>query len=513
MNQLIQALQRPEAYDHPVAQVQLLETHISWVLLTGQFAYKIKKPVDFGFLDFSTLDKRRQCCDEELRLNARFSEDIYLEVIEITGSPDDPHIGGSGPAIEYAVKMRQFSQDALLDSMLDRGELLPRHIDALAAEVAEFHARIAVADADSPYGTPQAVWEPVAENFRHLNPSNLNSDHRGQVDRLREWAEVEFERRRPDFQARRQAGFVRECHGDLHLRNMILQGARVLLFDCIEFNSSLRWIDVLSEIAFTVMDLGDRGRDDLAARFLNAYLQQAGDYAGLPVLRYYLVYRATVRAKVTALRLAQPDLTAEERAADEELLQSYLDLAERYTQTKHPQLILTHGLSGSGKSTLTQELLQQLPAVRLRSDVERKRLFAAAESETSLYSEQATLSTYQRLAQAARHVLDGGFTAIVDATFLKRQFRDEFRSLADEVGVPLVILDLTAPVDELRDRLRKRHGDVSDADLSVLEWQINNQEPLASKERPHAVPVNTDNPVSIDELIEQIRLKNAPDAG
>ena len=298
MNALITALQQPDAYDHPIESVELIETHISWVLLTGQFAYKIKKPVDFGFIDFSTLEKRLHFCEDELRLNNRLTDDIYLKVLPIIGSMDNPFLGGGGPVIEYAVKMRQFSQDALLDSMLDRGELRALHIDQLAEEVAEFHDRVSVAGAETSYGETEAVWAPLAENFQQLDDSIAHPAQAAQVRRLTEWAKDEFDRRQVIFRERKRSGFVRECHGDLHLRNMILQGTRIVLFDCIEFSAALRWIDVISDIAFTVMDLGDRAREDFASRFLSAYLQHTGDYAGLQVLRYYLVYRATVRAKV-----------------------------------------------------------------------------------------------------------------------------------------------------------------------------------------------------------------------
>lgn len=508
MFDLITALREQTAHDHPVATVEVIETHISWVLLTGEFAYKIKKPVNLGFVDFTTLEKRLGYCREEMRLNGRLAPDLYLGVVPVTAGNDGPQFGGDGPVLEYAVKMRQFSQDALLDRLLKRGELLPAHIDALAAEVAEFHQQTAIADINSPFGDPAAIWSPVEENFRHIAGSPDHPTRTAQLQKLRAWTEGEFHRREPVFSRRKADGKIRECHGDLHLGNMILDGEAVVLFDCIEFNESFRWIDVMSEIAFTVMDLGDRGRKDLAARFLNKYLGHTGDYAGLEVLRYYLVYRATVRAKVAAIRLAQPGLDAETRAETDRLLQSYLDLAEGDTHPPSPRLLLTHGVSGTGKSSVTGELLQELSAVRIRSDVERKRLFPDEDAARGLYTAAATEKTYAQMATGVRAVIDGGFIAIADATFLHRRHRDQFRNLADELGVPLTLLDFTAPVEVLRERVTKRaavHNDVSDADLAVLERQLQQQEPLGADEAVDVVEIATDQSIDMSAIVRRLQ--------
>lgn len=481
---LIQSLLHPEAYPHPVTRIELCETHISWVLLTGPFAYKIKKPVNFGFVDFSTLERRRFFCEEELRLNRRLAPQLYEAVVPITGTPEQPILDGRGEPLEFAVRMKQFSQEGLLSHLLERGELLPSHIDELARKVAEFHARIAVADSNSPFGTPERVRQPVRENFRHLLATN--DALREQIRHLDAWCAQEFARREADFARRKESGCVRECHGDMHLGNMVLLDGAVTVFDGIEFNEAFRWIDVLSEVAFTAMDLRDRGRADLSARFLNASLEHTGDYAGLSVLRYYLVYRAMVRAKVAALRLRQED---QPRLREE--YRGYLDLAEWYTQPPTPKLLITHGLSGSGKTTGTQALVEADGAVRLRSDVERKRLFGLDPSvheprrAGELYSAAATERTYARLAELAEAVIHAGFNVVVDATFLKRAQREQFRRLAERLRVPFQILDFPADEATLRKRLlqRKRQGgDASDATLAVLERQLRTQEPLSPDE-------------------------------
>ncbi|HKJ75901.1 MAG TPA: AAA family ATPase, partial [Gammaproteobacteria bacterium] len=405
---LLQALQEPGLYDHPVAGFEVIETHISWILLTGSYAYKIKKPVDLGFLDFSTLEKRRYYCQQELRLNRRTAPQLYMQVVTLTGSPERPVLNGGGEPFEYMVKMVQFPQERLLDRLLQQRQLGPGHMDRLAAAVADFHDRIAVAPLSSAYGTPEAVQQPVRENFRGVRQSLDDPALGERLDDLQAWSEALHETLLPIFDRRRRKGFVRECHGDLHLGNIADLAGRITPFDCIEFNERLRWIDVMSEVAFTVMDLEDRERPELAARFLDGYLYHTGDYGGLRVLAYYKGYRAMVRAKVAAIRLGQNDLEPGARRRTMDLLESYIGLAERYTRPVPQGLFITHGPSGAGKTTLTQPLLESLGAVRLRSDVERKRLYGLAPEADSgsavgggIYSRGAGTRTYSRLAELA----------------------------------------------------------------------------------------------------------------
>ncbi|MDX1698677.1 MAG: AAA family ATPase, partial [Thiohalobacterales bacterium] len=421
---LIDALLHAEVYPHPVRDLQLVETHISWVILTGDYAYKIKKPVDLGFLDFTTLEKRRFFCQEELRLNRRLAPDIYLDVVPITGTADDPVPDGTGEPIEYAVRMRQFSPDDQLDRLLARGALEPAQLDAVAGLVAGFHRHAAVAGADTDFGEAGSVCRAVRENFRHIRECLQQDAPATQLDALEAWVQAACERLAPVFARRKAEGFIRECHGDMHLRNLAWVEGRPLVFDCIEFNPQLRWIDVQSEIAFLVMDLQDRGQARLGWRVLNRWLQESGDYAGLTVLPFYLLYRATVRAKVEAIRATQPGIGDTERAAALAEFDAYLQLAGSYTVDTQPVLIITRGPSASGKSTVTQPLLETLGAVRIRSDVERKRLFGVAPAtdmhagvDAGIYSAEAGRQTYARLAELAREVLAAGYRVIVDAVF------------------------------------------------------------------------------------------------
>ena len=508
---LVRALQNPALYDHPVKDFQLVETHISSVLLTGDYAYKLKKPLDLGFLDFSTLEKRRHFCHEELRLNRRLAPQLYLDVIAVTGSPAAPQLNGAGAPFEYMVKMRQFPQNAQLDRVLARGELARRHIDQLAQTLADFHAHIAVAGVDTPFGAPAAAYFPMGQNFDQIRPLVSPVFH-PQLSRLQAWSEQMRDRLTAPLAARKRAGYIRECHGDVHLGNMALLDDKVVLFDCLEFNDNLRWIDVMNEVAFTVMDLDDRGQQALARRFLNTYLEHSGDYEGLTLLRFYQVYRALVRAKVSVIRLSQPGLSRAEREQIESKYRSYADLAERYTRASAPALIITHGLSGTGKSTVTQALVEHVDTIRVRSDVERKRLHGLTAGERSgselnagLYTADASQRTYAHLAGLARTILAAGHTAVIDATFLRRAQRDRLRTLAAELGVPFVILAIEASEETLRRRVVERERaarDASEAGLAVLAQQRAGAEPLGTDELVLALAIDGNRPPAGPELGE-----------
>lgn len=494
------------------APVEIVETHISWVLLTDGFAYKIKKALDLGFLDFSTLEKRQRCCEEELRLNRRLAPGLYLAVTAITGSSEQPLMNGAGSAIEYAVKMRRFPQSNLLDQILLHGELTPEIVDAIAGKIADFHQRTASADSASQYGTPEQIHQPSTQNFAQIRPRLLEQIDRNRLDGLERWGEEEYRNRRNAFAARKAQGFIRECHGDLHLGNIVLLDGEIVPFDCIEFNADLRWIDVISEAAFLSMDMQDRARPDLARRFINTYLEQNGDYAGLEVWRYYLVYRAMVRAKVASIRAGQMGKTGAEHWLQ---YRRHIELAESFSRRSPPLIAITHGLSGSGKTTVSQALLEAMDLFRIRSDVERKRLYGLKPRERSnteiaesIYSPAANERTYRHLAELARSIVLSGYPVVVDAAFLRRRERASFRELAQELGVPFAILDCAAPEHLLRERIeqRQRHGrDASEANLTVLKSQLRDNEPLDSNETVTAISVNTEQDANIQALAQRLK--------
>ncbi len=448
--------------------VQVMETHISWVLLAGEFAYKLKKPVTLPFLDYGTVEKRRACCAAELHLNRRFAPELYLEVVELAGEP--------------AVKMRRFDEALRLDHVCARGALTTAQLGQLARTLVAFQATAAIPPVPQglpsvtpDFGSPPTILADALENFTEL-VRLLPAEH-DRLGALEKWTRNEFAARQDDFAARRAAGRVRDGHGDLHLGNLVLLDGRITPFDCIEFNDSFRCIDVASEIAFTLLDLLDHDNPGLATWLLDAWLMASGDFSALVVLRFYLVYRGLVRAKVAALRGDGAEATG------------YLLLAQRLAVPKlTPTLTITHGPSGCGKTYASSRRLTSadfLDTVRFRSDVERKRLFGLAPeaaSDGSIYTPEATRRTYARLAALAEDALQSGWSVIVDAAFLKRAERNHFHDLAARLGVPFGILAPTAPPTELARRIDMRQNDASEATVAVLEQQLHWLEPLGSDE-------------------------------
>lgn len=507
---LIQALLSPAAYPHPVTQIQLIETHISWVLLTGQYAYKIKKNVQFDFLDFSTLDKRHFYCQEELRFNSRFAPQLYLQVVPITGSAEHPQINGSGEIMEYAVQMQQFDDRQLLSHIADRGELSAAIIDQLAELTAEFHRHAASDTTDSHFGTPQETHHWFKGNFAHIKPLISEQTFLQQILLLEQWGEQTLLNNTTLMQQRKQQGFIRECHGDLHLGNITLIDGVVTPFDGIEFNPGLHWIDVISEIAFVIMDLQKRGFKQLAYRFLNRYLSASGDYAGLALLPYYLVYRALVRCKVALLRWEQHG-----NPQDLQEAKHYASLAENYSQPKPAQLLITHGYSGSGKSTFSTELTEKLGMIHLRSDVERKRLIDQSQKNTSnavnegFYTPENVLLVYQRLEQLASSLLDAGFSVLIDAAFLQAKQRELFAELAAKKQVDFVILDFCAPEQELKRRIseRQKQGkDASEATIAVLVHQLKTAQGFSATELGKVIQIDTCAKDALNKLLKNKQL-------
>jgi aminoglycoside phosphotransferase family enzyme/predicted kinase len=409
-------------------------------------------------------------------------------------------VGGEGEPIEYALEMRRFPQDALADGLARGGGLGAPQIDAIAAAVADFHAAIPRAPEASEHGTPERVSATALASFVQLDALVADAAAKNALGELRGWTQREGERLRGVFAARKRDGFVRECHGDLHLGNIAFLEGKPVPFDCIEFDPALRWIDVMNEVAFLVMDLHEHGLAAAAWRFLNAYLEATGDYDGVRVLRYYLVYRAMVRALVACIREHQPGSAAAQGRAHREFGE-YLALAARLAAPARTALLAMHGASGSGKTTVAQRILETLGAVRVRSDIERKRLHGFAPDARTrsgtgegIYAAAGTRLTYDRLAQAARGVLEAGHRVVVDAAFLTRAERGAFRALALDAGAEFLIVSCEAPPQLLRERVAKREAaasDASEAGVSVLERQLATGEPLGEDELGRAARVDT----------------------
>lgn len=489
--ELVQGLCRSQAWPGQVGDFERIETHISTLVLAGDFALKLKKPVSLGFLDFSSLAQRRHFCAEELRINRRTAPQIYLEVLPVTGTLAAPRLGGPGEPLDWALLMRRFDNALLLDRLARAGALTAAHVDALARRVADLHAQAAPAP-DGLGGADSALrW--ARDNLVALAAHPAAQGERARVAALRDWTEQRFVRLAPLMRERHAGGLVRECHGDLHLGNIVLLEGEPVPFDAVEFNAELRHIDVISDIAFAFMDLLLHRLPQLAWRLLGAYLEHTGDYAGVPLLRWFAVYRALVRAKVALLQGDAAPAEFERRLA----------LAEQLTRPDPPLLVFVSGLSSSGKSTVAQRLAQALGGVRIRSDVERKRLHGLRATERSteptvLYGPEATRRTYARLGDCARQVLDGDASAVVDAAFLRRHERLALHRLAAALGVSCVNVECVAPDAVMRERLQHRANagtDASDAGSEVLDLQLRVREALDANERATAVTLDTDRPL------------------
>lgn len=520
---LLERLQEPDRFAHPVEKFELIETHISYVLLTGSYAYKFKKPINLGFLDFSTLEKRRFYCHEELRLNKRLAPALYDSVVTITGSADGPHINGAGPLLDYAVRMLQFPSANRMDHVCERGELTTAHIDQLADDLAAFHRRAPAASCGSIQGTAATIGARVLQNFEQIRQHCDDTTVVQKLDSLLSWSQAKQTDLLEDLTLRQREGWIRECHGDLHLANCALIDGRVVMFDALEFAEDLRWIDPLNEIAFLYMDLGQRGYKHLARRFLSRYLENANDYQSLTLLPYYLVYRAMVRAKVAAIEAHQQRKDVTRRNQADRQLSDYLDCAMAYSKPPaQSPLILLHGLSGSGKSWLAQQLVETLGTICIRSDVERKRLLGLGPEASTrsgvaegAYSADITTKVYRRLYALSYPVLDAGLPVLIDATCLRHRQRTPFQQLAQIVGCPFVILSVQAPDDILRSRILTRsqqEQDASEATLAVLVHQQTIAEPFTLAEQPHVIVIDTTQPIDLERLTQRIcaRRSTAP---
>jgi aminoglycoside phosphotransferase family enzyme/predicted kinase len=530
--QLIQTLvNRLEQQSMPV---QLIETHISWVLLAGDVTYKFKKTLQLDFLDYSTLEARRFYCHEEIRLNRRLAPDLYLGVVSINGLPEQPIIDGPGLVLEYAVKMRTLAQQTLWDDRLQYGLIAVQEIDQLASQLVRFHASAPRATFNNRWGTPELIAARSTEDLAMI--ASLVDAGAGQriVEHLFAWQAQQHAALAAVFRRRKALGWVRECHGDLHSGNIVTTAQGVAVFDCIEFNDELRWIDVIHDLAFVWMDLQWRGRLDLAACLLNRYLQQGGDYAGLVVLRYYSVQRALVRCKVALLRGAQQraDADSDADADSNAQAQSYLAFASAAISPAPSMILIAHGFSGSGKTTLCARLVEILGAVQLRSDIERKRLYRtgkrAAQQQgaeivydigldidpgvgtgfgtglaTRIYTPRVSSTIYLRLRRLAARIAAAGLPVIVDATFLQCAQRRQFQQLALALGLPFVILDVHANPATLRARIIEREQvglDASDATLAVLEHQLATHEPLGSDELADVIAIDSEHGFDVARL-------------
>ncbi|HUO95607.1 MAG TPA: AAA family ATPase [Steroidobacteraceae bacterium] len=499
----------PATYPHAAPAPVLIETHVSWIALAGDYAYKLKRPVRFPFLDYSSVELRRAACDTEVRLNRRWAPALYLGVAELAATPLGPRFDAAGTPLEPAVRMRRFDRSQELDALVGREDVAADELAALGHALAGWQGEAQAVDASSPWGTAADVYAAIEENLETLRGA-APALTAATVAAVGAWIAREHAALTPELGARRAAGRVRECHGDLHTRNVVRLGGRLTPFDGIEFAARLRFIDVASDAAFLAMDLDRLGRPDLAAAFVDAWLAASGDYAAARVWRLFLCYRALVRAKIDALRALQLGTGP---AADGAWAESrrFLATAERAAMRPVGRIVITHGPSGAGKSHVAAALVTTLPAVRLRADVERKRLAGLAPGAASnsaidqgLYAPAMTERTYARLIDAGVALARAGLDVILDATFLDAAERARAAAAAAAAGAPFAILDCRAPEALLRERVAARRGDASEATPTVLAHQLATLAPLTAGEARRAVAVDaaaTLDPVALAALL------------
>lgn len=471
----IQAFKDSELYPHPIDRIEMIQTHASWVFLTGNFVYKLKKPIEFGFMDYSTLEKRKFFCEQELLLNRRVTSEIYVEVCPLCLNEGEYNLVGKGEIIDYCLKMVEFDQAGLFDKILEHGEFKPVWMDELAVGIAGFHDHAEV-NTNPAFDHAAYLAEHIHANLaaaaehveKVLSQQNLES--------LLSFVEAELTDKRNILKGRIENKHIRHCHGDLHFRNITLLNGKPTAFDCIEFNDIYRIIDTMNDIAFLVMDCDAHNRSDLGMRFLSRYLECSDDYEGLSLLPLYLFYRASVRGKVACI-LAD-ELPCEQQQSQWNEAKKYFDLALKYTRKPQPALFAIGGFSGSGKSHLALLGCGIEGAIIIRSDATRKRI-RSQYPELQLYGKKMHNHTYQAMLEAAGTVLKAGFSVILDATFLQAGARKQVLELAQKVNCPMHFYWLDTEEETLRRRVRKRsksNQDISDADLGVLNYQLTKHE-------------------------------------
>lgn len=516
-NRIQQSLCSASAYSHDADTIQCLETHISWIFLTGKFAYKVKKPVALGFVNFSTLALRKHFCEEELRLNRRFAPNLYHEVVTINQRHGELVVDGEGTIVDYAVKMRQFPQDALLSHLCENNKLTDNIIDQVAQKIAKFHLSMDASEMSS--DSVEAIKHSVFSNLDEILKIPCLPQDKEPLHRIHTHLRQQFPKLIPFFEQRQKSGCIRDCHGDLHLGNIAYIDGEITLFDCIEFNAAFRHIDIICDVAFTLMDLNFRQRTNQANRLLNQYLELTGEYRGLPVLRFYQLHLALVRAKVALIQANQGQSPPSSHCERYLEFQAYLDLADRFLQAAPPFIILMSGLSGSGKSTVAAQLAHQSGAIRIRSDVERKRIFnlGALDSSSNLtdidiYSDAATKDTFSHLKNLTTLIIQSGYCCIVDATFIHQDQRSDFIQLSKSLQCSLHIVYCHAKQSTLEKRIEQRalsRRDPSEADISVLHTQIDNLDPFSDEEQQYLYDVDTDTDVDTSLIMEYLGMKDS----
>jgi hypothetical protein len=502
---MIQALLRPQAYREDVTSVELAQTHISYLLFTDRHVYKIRKPVNYGFLDFTTLEQRRDDCHREVDLNRRLSPGVYLGVVEIRSHEGQVTVEGPGETVEYAVKMCRLPQDRLMAHLLPKGQVTTDDVRRLAEKIARFHADAETSPRITALGGVEAVRQDVEENFAQTQRYVGECLSRDVFDNLEAYSKAFLDAKEGLFRRRAAEQRVRDCHGDLHAAQIFLEDG-ISIIDCIEFNERFRYSDVAADIAFLAMDLDFHGRCDLADLFIETYVQASGDPGVLELMDFYKAYRAYVRGKVTCFRLDEPSLSEEEHREIASLAQAYFRLAHSYIGIPaSPTLFLVAGLSGTGKSTVAQELARRWGLACISSDITRKGLAGIASTERrvesygrGIYSSEFSRRTHDAMLMGAREELQGGRSVVLDATFRRAHERVQAVALAQDLGIEAWVIECLLAEAEVRRRLDERQrqeGPISDGRWELFPQQQGEWEPIGEVPANRHLQVDTLGPI------------------
>jgi hypothetical protein len=505
LDHLIRAMSDPTLYPHRPQTVRVVQTHISVVFIADELVYKIKKPLNLGFLDFTTLQKREYFCNREVELNSRFSEGVYLAAVPIHSGPEGVNLKGNGPVIDWAVMMRHLPEELTLVKMLQDDRVTLGLLDRLADRLALLHAQAPTSAEIALHGAFDAIFRNIKENFDQTEAYQGRSirpeDRRAIFDLSREFMET----RRSLIHSRITRGFIRDCHGDLHADHVVILNG-IILYDCIEFNDRFRYGDTASDLAFLLMDLDFRGYPAFSQRVANRYAETSADYDALDLLALYKSYRGFVRGKVAGFTLDESEVPEVERRAAGQVARDYFALSLAYLKPPPPPaLIVMSGLMGSGKSYLAAKLGRRLGVEPIRSDVVRKSIYGIDSSVRRLdnyghgiYRTNATGRTYAALLDAARRTLARGETVVLDASFMRRADRKAAQEVAEETGARFRLVVCDCRDDIIRARLLARIGkanEPSDGRIELLDDQMARFEPISPKERRHAATWDsTDHP-------------------
>ena len=516
---LVQGLLSPEAYPHRPAEVELRQTHISYLFFAGEYVYKVKKPLDLGFLDYSTLEKRRAMCEAEVVLNRRLCERAYLGTVPIVEQGSGYIVEGDGQPAEYAVKMVRLPDEGMMTPLLERDAVTPGMVRRIALRVAEFHASSERNETIDRYGGLETAMVNWRENFEQTEPYIGRTITHDQFDEIRAFVEGVAADEADLFAERVRQGYARDCHGDLRADAICFwDDGGVCIFDCIEFNDRFRYSDTAADIAFLAMDLEHRGRRALSDELMGAYLRASLDSTLPLLLPFYKCYRAYVRGKVDGFQIDQPEIDEAQRRAQRDLARSYFELAYQYaTETPARALIITVGVTGSGKSYLANALAARLGAAVFSSDVVRKRLQGIDPSEPredpyeqGIYRPEVTEQTYRTLLDEARRWLERGKPVVLDASYLRRSHRDAALRLAYATDASFLALECEADEALIWERLSERRGEqrvVSDGRWEIYQRQQEQREPVDELPVGSHMVVETVHPLAqqIDSVVAHLR--------